>query len=144
MRGIGRRDGDEVDPVAAVPLACQHLAPVAIGAVGRDAEAAGIFAALLRVGVERTGGEIVEAVERGADAVRGSDLAAFAAADHAPVQSCHAQTSSTFTQRFSPLEIHAASINWLTSMPSSNVGQTCLPVAIAVRKSLASMMIWSW
>ncbi len=143
MRGIGCGDGDKVDPAGAVLFARQHFAPVAIRAIRRNAEPAGIFAALFRIGVERACGKIVEAVERGADAVRGPDLAAFAAADHAPVQSCHAQTSSTFTQRFSSLEIHAASISWLTSMPSSKVGHTCLPVAIAVRKSLASMMIWS-
>ena len=86
VRGVRRGDGDEIDAVGAIAFARQHLAPVAIGALGCDAEVLREGAALGGVGVERAGGEFIEPVDAGAEPMRGADLAAFAAADEAPVQ----------------------------------------------------------
>ena len=89
MGRVRRRDGDKVDAVAAAALAHQHLPPIAIGALGRDAELLREGPPSLRIGVERAGREIIEAVERRAVAVRGADLTALAAANQAPVQLVH-------------------------------------------------------
>ena len=53
------------------------------------------------------------------------------------------QTSLNRTQRRSACELQAASIACLTNRPSRKVGQTAAFVSIALRKSRASMMIWS-
>ena len=93
MGGVGRGDGDEIDAVGPAAFARQHLAPVAIGAILRDAEALGEGAALDRVGVERAGDEVIEPVDARAEPVRRADLATFAAADETPVQ-LHLRLSS--------------------------------------------------
>jgi hypothetical protein len=70
-------------------LTLEHLAPVAVGAIRNQPEPLAVGTPRLRPMVERPGHEREGAVDSRAEPVSGADLAAFAAADHAPVQSCH-------------------------------------------------------
>ena len=89
MGRIGGGDGDKLHPVRAALLAGQHLAPVAVAAVRGEAKALAKVAAGFGVMVKRAGRKGEEPVKAGREAVGRADLAAFAAADHAPVQTCH-------------------------------------------------------
>jgi hypothetical protein len=91
MGGVGGGDGDQVDAVFARFLAVQHLAPVAIGAVRFKAQPLAIVTAGLGAVIERAGCEFEFAVKARAEPVGRADLAAFAAADHAPFELCHGQ-----------------------------------------------------
>jgi hypothetical protein len=95
MGRVRRGHRHEIHAIVAVPLALQHLAPVAIGAVSRNAQPLGIGASLRRVRVERACHQDEIAVRLRTQPVRRTDLAAFAATDHAPVQSCHGRSPRT-------------------------------------------------
>ena len=87
--GVGCGDRHQIKAVIAVGFCRQHLAPVAIGAVGSDAQLFGKSLAPCRIMVQRTRDKAICAVKPRAQPVRRPDLAAVTAADHAPIQSCH-------------------------------------------------------
>ena len=90
---IGRGHSHQIHPVLARSFPSEHFRPIAISAVSGKAQALGIGATLLRPVVQRTCDKFKEPVGLGAQTVCRSDLAAFAAPDHAPFQLCHGDLS---------------------------------------------------
>ena len=90
MGGVWRRHRDQINAVGAAAFACQHLAPIAIGALGRKAQLLAKGAARSGVVVQRACGKAVKPIKASCKPMRWADLAAFAAADHTPIQFFHA------------------------------------------------------
>lgn len=93
MRGVGCRNRDKVDPVRPLHLARQHLTPVAIAAIGCKAQPLAERPSFRSTMIECSGHESEFSINRRTQAVGRSDLAAIAAADHAPVQLGHRKGS---------------------------------------------------
>ncbi len=86
MRGIWRRDRNEVHAVIPARLALEHVLPSGIGAVLGHAKAHGIVPPPVRIGIQCTGGQREISIRKGTEPVRRSNLAAFTAANHSPVE----------------------------------------------------------
>ena len=87
VRNIRRRHRHQVQPPGirrkgAFPL--EHFAPIAVRPCGVDAATRGELAPALGIDIESAGNEPKLAVQGRCNAVRRSDLAAFAAADQSP------------------------------------------------------------
>ena len=92
MRGVWSRYGNKIQPVLTTDLGCEHFTPIAIGPVGRNAEALGIIAPCCGVVIQRSSDEIKRTVKPGRDPMGRANLAALAATNQAPIQYRHGRS----------------------------------------------------
>ena len=88
MRRVRCRDRDQINAVIAFQLTLQHVLPAAIGTVAK-AQALAVINAVFRAVIQRACTEFKQSIKPRTKPVRRSDLAAFAATDHAPFEFCH-------------------------------------------------------
>ena len=102
MRRVRCRHGHQIDAILAPPLARQHLLPIGISPVRRDPQFLGIGPTPLGIGIQSARCQHEVPIRPRAHQMRRSDLAALAAADHAPIQSRHLRIQSRSDRRGSP------------------------------------------
>lgn len=71
MRGVRGGDGDQIDTIRPPLFARKHLGPIAIGAVGGDAQPLRIIAPCFRPMIKRTSGKLEVPISQCAQTMRG-------------------------------------------------------------------------